>query len=324
MSELDLYNLGLAFRRAVLDNEIPSDRYSSLLLDLCGHLEDLMPALSELSRRKTFKELPLQGTSAEMILARDKLTDEIVALYRHEVALKLIDLVEGVLGFVVLPEGHLDGTDGCLQDELISYSDDFHENNDQYIARPDEEDECYSFFDDSSSGTTRLSYYLQSSKLDDSTYIDEKAYGETLSLFAQARRTLLYQLPPFTLYLSEKIIRATQAENADFASLLNISNLVYAYINTIPWIWISFASVAFWAGLIQARQARRAPFRLELSIVVWYAVTLAIATPSLLAVVDKAYVADAYLGWTIISILNILAARLLMVPISRNLRLRRT
>lgn len=114
MSEAGLRQFGPTFGKVVLENELSPDCYFANLLDLGGMPEHLLPALSELSKRKIFKDLPMMGSAAEKILARDRLDGDVKALYRQEVAAKLIDLVEGILGFVGVPEDHFDdAAAGC-------------------------------------------------------------------------------------------------------------------------------------------------------------------------------------------------------------------
>lgn len=72
--------------------------------------------LNEPDKRKQYKDLPIAGTSAEMILARDQLASNLSALYLPDVAKELIDLLEGTLGFVDDPEvGSFYWTDLALE-----------------------------------------------------------------------------------------------------------------------------------------------------------------------------------------------------------------
>jgi hypothetical protein len=321
MSEADLYQLGLAFRQVVLENKLSPDRYPSILLDLGGMPENLQPALSELSRRKIFKDLPLMGSTAENILARDGLAGDVTALYRNEVAAKLIDLVEGILGFVGAPEDCLDDDDADEQDEPMFPPDFSHERHDNYVPYPGEIADYSSSPSRVSGDSLRSSQFFEPEALaaHESTTTD-RIKGNNLTLLGQIGRTLLYQLPPFSVFLVTKILLAAQADHAGFEGLLNPSSLFYEYINTMPWLAVSFSSVAFWAGLFQARQTHRASFGLELCVGAYYIMTWGIATPSLLATVEGSYVGIVYLGAVIIYSVNILAARVLMFLFSRRLR----
>jgi hypothetical protein len=320
MSESTFYKIGLAFRQAVLENKVSPDRYSAILLDLGGQLENVNPALSELSRRKIFKDLPLTGSAAEKILARDKLACDIKALYRHEVAAELIDLVEGVLGFVALSEDHLDDDNIDQYDELLSSSELMHESAHPYSTNPDDTVDYTSCPDRNNGDALGSSQYFAQDVLAERPGKPKRTKGLELSALGQIGRTLLYQLPPFFVFLTTKILLAVQASNAGPAGYLNPSDLIYEYINTMPWLLVSFSSVAFWAGLFQAMQTRRASFGLELSIGTYYVVTLGIATPSLLATVEESYVGSVYQGAVILFAVNILAARVLMLLFSWRLR----
>lgn len=321
MSEADLYQLGLAFRQVVLENKLSPNRYSAILLDLCDMPEHLLPALSELSKRKIFKDLPLMGSDAEKILARDRLDGDVKALYRQEVAAKLIDLVEGILGFVGVPEDHLGDEDTPgRQDEPMFSAVFCHETHDHHAPHPDEIDYYFSSPDRASGDAMGSSQFFKQEILAEHADTLGQANGSELPLPSQIGRTLLYQLPPFSVFFMTKILHAAQADHAGFASQLNLSSLFYEYINTMPWLAVSFSSVAFWAGLFQARQTRRASFGLELCIGAYYVITLGIATPSLLATVEESYVGSVYQGAVILFAINILAARVLMFLFSWRLR----
>lgn len=321
MSESTFYQIGLAFRQAVLENIVSPDRYSAILLDLGGQPENVNSVLSELSRRKIFKDLPLTGSAAEKILARDKLACDIKALYRHEVAAELIDLVEGVLGFVALSEDHLDHDNIDHYDELLSSTELTHESADLYSTNPDDTvnyTSCPDTNNDDALGSSQ--YFAQDVLAERPGSKPKRTKGIELSALGQIGRTLLYQLPPFFVFLTTKILLAVQASNAGSAGYLNPSDLIYEYINTMPWLLVSFSSVAFWAGLFQARQTRRDSFGLELSIGAYYVMTLGIATPSMLAAVEESYVGSFYQGAVILFAVNILAARVLMLLFSWRLR----
>lgn len=311
MSEKNPYKLGLLFRKAVLTNRIPPDRYSSIVLDLCGHLEHILPALSELSRRKLFKDLPLTGSAAEMTLARDRLANEIAELYRDEVALKLIDLVEGVLGFVAPTEDYLNNEDDH-RDTLESSSQILPEVSERCDLLREEENDYYLPQGRLRSDAFDSNRYYD--KEDTADYADtlDRASRYDLSALGQIGRTLLYQLPPFSVFFTIQLLLAAQDTSVDLASRLNLSRMVFEYHATWPWMPVSFASVAFWAGLLQARQMHRASFRLELCIGAYYSLIIIIATPALIAAVEEASVADEYLGWLVIFSANLLAARVLM------------
>jgi hypothetical protein len=311
MSESAFYQLGLAFRQAVLKNKVSPDRYSATLLDLGGQSENELPALSELSRRKIFKDLPLTGSAAEQILARDKLASDIKSLYRDEVAAELIDLIEGILGFVGLPGDHLDVDNDDQHDELLSSSDFSRETGDPNSTNPDDAVRYNSYPGRNNGDALGSSQYFGHDVHAERPGKPNRTNDSELSTPGQIGRTLLYQLPPFSVFLTTKILLAVQANSAGSVGLLNPSDLTYEYINTMPWLLVSFSSVAFWAGLFQAKQARRASFRLELCIGVYYIMALTTATPSLLATLS--YPSSFYEWWAIMFAINILAARVLMV-----------
>lgn len=311
----DLYQIGLNFRQVVLEKRISADHYGSILLDLCSERENIKQALIDLGKRKIFKDLPLTGSSAQMILARDNLVSEISQLYRHEVVIELRDLIEGALGFVDLPdeqteakeylEEHLppvsqDGPLGLepqhfnsIEPQRYQHSPGFHEIESEDFFYPDEDP--------------------NEEHLDRSVQLR----CEKLSLLSQVCRTSIYQLLPFSVFFATKIFLASQADPAQTSiTLLNLSQLILEYLNTSPWMLVSFISVAFWAALIQAKQARKTFLQMELSMAGFNALLLALATPYILSSMNEVGILDFAAGSLVILFANFLVARVIMAIFS--------
>ena len=278
----NLYQVGLDFRKAVLEQGISSDHYASTLLDLCCEREDIKQALVDLGKRKLFKDLPLTGSSAQMILARDSLVREISELYRREVTIDLRDLIEGALGFVDLPDEQTDAKEyleehvslvpqnGLLEFDYKSLSsDEAGDYQSALVYREYKRSESFRYTNDE----------LDFENLSRSKY---SRYSNN-SLLGQVYKTIVYQLPPFSLFFATKLLLAVQATPVQLESLMNPSELALEYLNTYPWMLISIASVAFWSGLHQARQETKGLFRMELSISAYYMLALALATPAVLS-----------------------------------------
>lgn len=303
----DLYQIGLNFRQAVLEKRISTDHYGSILLDLCSEREDIKQALIDLGKRKIFKDLPLTGSSAQMILARDNLVSEISQLYRHEVVIELRDLIEGALGFVDSPDeqtdnfadrhrsqdGHL-GLDpqhfNSIEPQRYQHSLGFHEIESEDFFYPDEDP--------------------------NEEHIDHSVQlrCEKLSLLSQVSRTTIYQLLPLSLFFATKYffwaLQASPVQASDI--LLNFSKLTFQYINTSPWMEVSFISVAFWAAFIQAKQARKTFLQMELSMAGFNALLLALATPYILSSMNEVDFQSFAGGSLVILFANFLVARVIM------------
>ena len=312
----DLYQIGLNFRQAVLEKRISTDHYGSILLDLCSEREDIKQALIDLGKRKIFKDLPLTGSSAQMILARDNLVSEISQLYRHEVVIELRDLIEGALGFVDSPDeqteakkyleehlppvsqdGHL-GLDpqhfNSIEPQRYQHSLGFHEIESEDFFYPDEDP--------------------------NEEHIDHSVQlrCEKLSLLSQVSRTTIYQLLPLSLFFATKYLswalQASPVQASDI--LLNLSKLTFQYINTSPWMEVSFISVAFWAAFIQAKQARKSFLQMELSMAGFNALLLALATPYILSSMNEVDFQSFAGGFLVILFANFLVARVIMAIFS--------
>ena len=93
----ELFNAGLAFRRAVQSRQIPPHQFGALIQDVCSYQPELKPALLDLSARQAFREIMLQDPAAETTLAKDRLISELRPLYREEIVAQLAAFVEGAL-----------------------------------------------------------------------------------------------------------------------------------------------------------------------------------------------------------------------------------
>ncbi len=307
MNDQALYHIGLQFRQSVLDGKLAAEQYGAILLDLCHDRDDLKPALLDISKRRSFKELPLTGTPAQMILARDGLVGELEALYLPEIVAEMMDLIEGILGFVELPPEQLlaqkdveDFDEVCFlgaTDEVLSSS----------ASSPDEIDE-YNFPSETYRRTVRR--YIGRED-------DEYLYGypeqiakvrrNELSPLGQICRTLLYQLPPFSLFLLARIFWGTQADLASLAQTLHASDLVLEYVNSLPWALVSFASITFSAAALQSGRSERALYRLEPALVAYYILVFAISASSVDSISSYALEMIGFLA------LSSLVARILMI-----------
>jgi len=311
----NLYQIGLNFRQAVLEKRISTDHYGSILLDLCSEREDIKQALIDLGKRKIFKDLPLTGSSAQMILARDNLVSEISQLYRQKVVIELRDLIEGALGFVDSPDEQTDKGYTEAQLPAASQSGPL-ELEHQYFNSNEAQEYQYSqgfnaienkdfFYPDENLNEKHrdLSILLRSKKL---------------SLLSQVSRTTIYQLLPLSLFFATQYffwaLQSSPVQASDI--LLNLSKLTFQYINTSPWMEVSFISVAFWAAFIQAKQARKSFLQMELSMAGFNPLLLALATPYILSSMNEVDFQSFAGGFLVILFANFLVARVIMAIFS--------
>ena len=93
-----LYKAGQKFREVSRLRNIPPHQYSALLEDLFGEMQEIMPALLDLSSRQLFKELPTEGSIGQKNLTKKQLLSELRPLYRDQIINDLEQFIEGVLG----------------------------------------------------------------------------------------------------------------------------------------------------------------------------------------------------------------------------------
>ena len=306
MNDQSLYCLGLQFRQYVLDGKLAAEQYGAILLDLCNDRDDLRPALLDISKRRSFKELPLTGTPAQMILARDGLIGELETLYLPEIVTEMMDLVEGIHGFVELPP------------EQLLAEKDVEEFDESYFLGAT--GEVLSSSASSSDGIDKYDFPSKAYRRTLRRYIgsenDEHLYGypeqiakvrpNEFSPLAQISRTLLYQLPPFSLFLLARIFWGTQGP-ASLAQTFHGSDLVFEYVNSLPWALVSFASITFSAAALQSGRSERSLYRVEPALAAYYFLVFAISAPSIDSIRNYG------LGMIALLALSLFVARILLV-----------
>lgn len=269
---LDLFESGRNFRKAVLDNRVPPEYFKSLLRDVCSEHDELMPALLDLTTRRLFKDLPFTGTPSKQALARDSLLSEIQPLYRDGIVWEIMEFVEGVLGYVDDP-----GVDAEVIEE-----EEYIGSRDYPQAIPEEShpwetdrshDEYYSGQDNIYSASPQSLYGMPSRRHSfNSMTQSTNSLNRNLSMPAHIARVLLYQLPAISIYLLVQIISAAQVDSVHFMSNLRPSEMLYDYCygngNNSYWFLISMTSITFWASVVRIQQPNAKPLTLECSILV--------------------------------------------------------
>lgn len=280
MTELTLYQIGLQFKYSVQASNLLADQYGAILLDLCSDYEDLKPALLDLGKRKSFRELPLSGTPAQMILARDNLASELAALYRPAIVVDLMDLIEGALGFVDLPSDQIypEGeTEEFDQEEITNTAD---EEMISYEPRPEEIDDYNLQLELTRRVVCRRLSRVEDEILQSYPEREECSKSSKLSSIGQIGRTLIYQIPPFSLFLMIKLISGAQPKLDNPTGALNPSSLALEYVYTWPWALMSFASITLCAAVFQAGRTEKAAYRVEVPLLAYYTLIMAIVDQS--------------------------------------------
>lgn len=280
---VDLYEAGLKFRRAVLEHGIPPEQFNSLLRDVCSDYVELKPALLDLATRSLFRDLPFTGTPSQQTLAHDRLLSEMQPLYRDEIVSEIMEFVEGALGYVDLP---------CVDDEEILDNQQDTANNAHPKETPNEslrrgfaqgQQEYISNVDD---GYT-LRHQVSPVELNsigswstNSRFSVGSQSNHSLSALGQVTRVLVYQLPTFCVFLMFRILAAVQVNSANFVPNLRLPELVFDYAYNSNWMWVSFFSISFWSSIVHLQQKNVGPLRLELSILLYFILNyLLVAVP---------------------------------------------
>lgn len=269
---LDLFESGLNFRKAVLEKGVPPVYFKSLLLDVCSGHDELMPALLDLISRRLFKDLPFTGTPSQQTLARDSLLSEIQPLYRDGIVWKIMEFVEGALGYVDDP-----GVDTEVIEKKENIGSRVYPQAIPGKSQPRETDrgygEHYPGQENYYSVRQQALYGMPGrSRTFHSMSKSTNALNRTLSLPAHIARVLLYQLPAIGIYLLVQIISAAQADSVHFMSNLRPSNMAYdySYADNSYWFLISMTSITFWASVVHIQEPKGTPLRLEYSILFCY------------------------------------------------------
>ena len=274
MRDLDLFESGLNFRRAVLDKGVPPEYFKSLLRDVCSEHDELMPALLDLTTRRLFKDLPFTGTPSQQTLARDSLLSEIQPLYRDGIVWEIMEFVEGALGYVDDP-----GVDA----EVIEKKENIG-SRDYPQAIPEEsnpwetdrsQEEYYSGQDNNYPAPPQSLYGMPSRRHSfNSMTQSTNNLNRNLSMPGHIARVLLYQLPAISIYLLVQIVSAAQVDSVHFMWNLRASDMFYdySYGDNSYWFLISMASITFWASVVHIQQPNATPLRLEISILICYAI----------------------------------------------------
>ncbi|MCP9784476.1 hypothetical protein KBY83_14355 [Cyanobium sp. WKJ7-Wakatipu] len=280
MTELTLYQIGLQFKYSVQAGNLLADQYGAILLDLCSDYEDLKPALLDLGKRKSFRELPLSGTPAQMILARDNLASELAALYLPEIVIDLIDLIEGALGFVDLPSDQFNAegeTEEFDQEEITNTAD---EEMISYEPRSEEIDDYNLQLESTRRLLRRRPSLVENEILQSYPEREESSKSSKLSSIGQIGRTLIYQIPPFSLFLMIKLISGAQANLDNPTGTLNPSSLALEYVYKWPWALMSFASITLCAAAFQSGRTEKEAYRVEVPLLAYYTLIMAIVYES--------------------------------------------
>lgn len=117
-----VYDVGHSFRRALLEYPLQPQSHGAHIRDLVAELEGLRPALMDLVSRRAFRLLPLQGSHAEKLLARDALMSQVSGLYRDSILSEMLHFLDGVLGIV--HEDEVDESAGLQESGLAKAIDD--------------------------------------------------------------------------------------------------------------------------------------------------------------------------------------------------------
>ena len=269
---LNLFESGLNFRRAVLEKGILPEQFKSLLRDVCSEHDELMPALLDLTTRRLFKDLPFTGTPSQQTLARDSLLSEVQPLYRDGIVSEIMEFVEGALGYV---------DDPSVNEEVIKKVADIgsrgypqtipEESQPREAARG--YDEHYSGQDNNYPAPPQSLYGMPSRRHSFNSMTQSiNNLNRNLSLPAQVARVLLYQAPVISIYILFTIISSAQADSVHFMSNLRPSEMLhdYSYGGNSYWFLISMVSITFWASVVHFQQHNAKPLRLEYSILICY------------------------------------------------------
>ena len=280
MTELTLYQIGLQFKYSVQASNLLADQYGAILLDLCTDREDLKPALLDLGKRKSFRELPLSGTPAQMILARDNLASELAALYRPAIVVDLMDLIEGVLGFVDLPSDQFYAeceTEEFDQEEFTNTAD---EEITSYKHRSEEIGDYSLPLEPTRRVVRRRLSFIEDEFLQSCPEQGDSLLDFEISSIGQISRTLIYQIPPFCLFLMVKLISGAQSNPSNPTGTLDPSRLALEYVYSWPWALMSFASITFCTAAFQAGRTEKVAYRVEASLLTYYILILVIVYQS--------------------------------------------
>jgi len=117
------YVAGIRFHDAIRLHDVHQHSFQGLVADVSAEIPQLLPALRDCVSRQLFAQLPLNGSPAQQLLARDALIEDLAGLYGSDALRLLMDFVEGFLGFVdadsVTPEVIRDDKQSVSSDTAV-------------------------------------------------------------------------------------------------------------------------------------------------------------------------------------------------------------